>query len=45
MDSTDSSVFILHATADGPLVALDRAINQGLSMLYLQLITSTMTNK
>lgn len=31
--------------ADVPLVAVDSAINQGLSKLYLQLITSKMTNK
>ena len=29
MDRADSTVFILHATADVLLVAVDRAINQG----------------
>lgn len=45
MDGTDSPVFILHAPAAGLLLALDRAINHQLSTLYLQLITSKMTNK
>ena len=45
IDGADSVVFILRRAADVPLVAGDRAINQGLSKLYLQLITSKMTNK
>lgn len=45
IDEADSVVFILHGGADVPLVAGDSAINQGLSKLYLQLITSKMTNK
>lgn len=45
IDRADSVVFILHRAADVPLVAVDSAINQGLSKLYLQLITSKMTNK
>lgn len=45
IDRPDSAVFILHATAHVLLVAADRAINHGPSFLYLQLITSTMTNK
>lgn len=44
-DGADSVVFILRRAADVPLVAGDSAINQGLSKLYLQLITSKMTNK
>lgn len=45
MDGSDRLVFILHAPAAGLLLALDRAINHQLSSLYLQLITSKMTNK
>lgn len=45
IDRADSVVFILRGTADVLLVAVDSAINQALSMLYLQLITSKMTNK
>ena len=45
IDEADSVVFILRGGAGVPLVAVDSAINQGLSKLYLQLITSTMTNK
>lgn len=45
IDEADSVVFILRGAADVPLVAVDSAINQGLSKLYLQLITSKMTNK
>lgn len=45
MDGSDRSVFILHAPAAGLLLALDRAINHWVSSLYLQLITSKMTNK
>lgn len=45
MDGSDRSVFILHAPAAGLLLALDRAINHRLASLYLQLITSKMTNK
>lgn len=45
IDEADSAVFILHGGAGVPLVAVDSAINQGLSKLYLQLITSKMTNK
>lgn len=45
IDGADSVVFILRGGADVPLVAGDSAINQGLSKLYLQLITSKMTNK
>lgn len=45
IDQADSVVFIVRGAADVPLVAVDSAINQGLSKLYLQLITSKMTNK
>lgn len=45
MDGSDRLVFILHAPAAGLLLALHRAINHQLSSLYLQLITSKMTNK
>lgn len=45
MGRSDRPVFILHAPVAGLLLALDRAINHQLSTLYLQLITSKMTNK
>lgn len=45
IDRADSVVFIPHSRADALLVAANSAINQALSMLYLQLITSKMTNK
>lgn len=45
IDEADSVVFVLPGAAGVPLLAVDSAINQGLSKLYLQLITSKMTNK